>query len=132
MAKAVKVSMFSVDDVIITSLGEATVTDVRGCAWVKVSGVKRSWWPTTELAPLNPEFAEKYEATLAEAAGNEQAALEEKEAAAKAKAEEKAAAKKAKAEEKAAARKAKKEAEAAAKAAAAEEAADQAQEPVTA
>lgn len=64
MAK--KISLFSVDDQIMTPEGPATVLDVRGRGWQKVDGVPKTWWKTEDLIELNPTFAETYEAALAE------------------------------------------------------------------
>lgn len=62
-----KPSMFSAGDTVATGMGEATVVKTRGQAWVKVSGIKRTWWSTSELAALNPEAAEKFNALKMEA-----------------------------------------------------------------
>lgn len=61
-----KISLFSVDDQIMTPEGPATVLDVRGRGWQKVDGVPKTWWKTEDLIELNPTFAEAYEAALAE------------------------------------------------------------------
>ena len=64
-----KISLFQVNDQIMTPEGPATVLDVRGRGWQKVDGVPKTWWKTEDLIELNPTFREAYDAALeAEAA----------------------------------------------------------------